>query len=202
MERNPTALHVPSHALCHIPVKSAQRNRAHGHSTRVAQLVEEPRTLESDVGGSDKQRPSGGPLHREEIVARDTELSTGCVRQGRPPPHGNHHRLCCQAANVAVVTGTLDRVWGHKAASGVEVVHLFAPKRRDVAVVGALDVVLHVAHEVHPAVLHCIDGRQLPPELARVVHHGAELARIVHELLRNAPDVDASATEAPARSVR
>ena len=180
-------------------VVAAQRDRSHEDRGGAADPGEHARALEGDVGGADDAGLAGVPLQAEEVVRGDAVLprAGAVLGERRPAAHRENDVPRPDAGGLAVFIGEVHPVRVGRVEDGAGVVV-------EDALLAELDVVAEVERfDVHNDVVSqrppvAPRGGRLPAVRGRKVPDGlAAEGGGVHELLRDAADVDAGAAEAP-----
>mmetsp|Transcript_4749 Transcript_4749/g.11415 ORF Transcript_4749/g.11415 Transcript_4749/m.11415 type:complete len:263 (-) Transcript_4749:53-841(-) len=193
------ALHVVADVLSNLLVEATQEDGPRHHVGLVAESGQKAGALERDVARADDERLPGALLQGEDVVAGDAQLLVAGDTQITGPPAGREDDVIARdGALLAALVGALDRVLVEEDAELVLVLDLLVSQLGPVPEVDAADVVLDRGHEGVPVVRASLAGAELgPAERPRVARRLAEEGAVVHELLGDAADVDAGATEAP-----
>mmetsp|Transcript_17232 Transcript_17232/g.42877 ORF Transcript_17232/g.42877 Transcript_17232/m.42877 type:complete len:582 (+) Transcript_17232:211-1956(+) len=191
--------HVVLHLSGHLLVEAAQRDGAH-HDGRVeAHPVDEAGTLECDVRCAHDERLAGRRLEAEDVVGGDAVLlGSRDVGVAGPAARRDDEGVRGDARLLALLVDRDHRLLVDESSEGVVVLDRVGHEVGSVAEVERLDVHHHVAHHRLPVVLRL---GHLPPVRGRVLDALAEQSRLVHQLLGDAPDVDAGAAQAPGRAL-
>merc|ERR1719221_1223223 len=195
-EVDPVLLHELPDLARHLLVKPPEEDAPHHHSRVDADTLEEAGALQGDVAGAHKQRLARVVGQREDVVRGDAELRPGNLRVPGPAPGGEDELGRGHGALLPLLVDGLERVPVYKGGVLVEVVHLLLPQRHPVAPVEAPDVVLDLGDHGGPVVAHLLPVH-LPAEALGVLDALPEERGLVHQLLGDAPDIDAGPAQAP-----
>mmetsp|Transcript_32293 Transcript_32293/g.63099 ORF Transcript_32293/g.63099 Transcript_32293/m.63099 type:complete len:430 (+) Transcript_32293:174-1463(+) len=194
-------LHILGDVLSALLIKPTQGDTAHHDSRVIPQPREEARTLQSHIRRADHERLARGLLHREKVIRCDAALTLVGQPEVLGAPAGGDDDLVGRAGGLlALLVRQLDRVGVDKARQAVQVLDALLAQRCAVPEVEGADVVLDVVHHGLPVVRLGPLARELPPEALGVLGVLPDQGGLVHQLLGDAPHVDARAPEAPSGS--
>mmetsp|Transcript_16990 Transcript_16990/g.41939 ORF Transcript_16990/g.41939 Transcript_16990/m.41939 type:complete len:422 (-) Transcript_16990:210-1475(-) len=189
------AFHEAHDLIRDLGVKATQRHRADGDGCVVPQRGEEACGLERDVRSAHAQRLARGRREGEDVVRGDATFpSAGDVQVAGAATHGDDELVSGDGLHLAALLGGGDGVRIHEGSVRVHVLHVFVAQGGAVPEVERPNVVLNGGHHLVPVVTLGLD---VPAELLGVGEGLAQDARLVHQLLRDAPHVDAGAAQSP-----
>ena len=157
-------------------------------------MVEEASALEGDEGGTDKEGLAGRLGVHEEIIGGDGVLVTGAAELVGSATDGDDHSAGGEGVLLAKDIRGLNGVLVDNTSEHVVVGNVLGEKGRAGGVVQASNVVLDVVDEGLPVM---VDVGDVPTEGLGVFHEFTDDSSLVHELLGDATDVDASTSETP-----
>mmetsp|Transcript_3273 Transcript_3273/g.6879 ORF Transcript_3273/g.6879 Transcript_3273/m.6879 type:complete len:504 (+) Transcript_3273:389-1900(+) len=196
-ELHAVVLHVSADLVGDLPVEAPEEDGPDGDSGVKAKAGEEAGALEGDVGGPDAQGLAGGLLQAEQVVGRDGEVAPLAIDGGGPPSRGDDEPAARDRRHLPLLVSDLERVCVDKLAQSVLVSDILLAEVDAVVEVEAANVVLDALAHLDPVVAGLL-LRNCEPERSRVLREdSADEGGVVHELLRDAANVDARAAEAP-----
>lgn len=199
-ELSSMVLHVGADAVGHVLVEATEQDRSYHDSGVVAESGQEAGALESDIGGTDDEGLARCGFLRKDIITCNTEfLVPWDAWVLRAAADGNDNLISGDSLDQTLTIVELNGVCIFKCSIRVEVLDLELDQVRLVAPVEGLDVLLHAADHSLPLMVAMLRGDGDAREFL-VSSLFREDACIVHELLGDAADVDAGATEAPSRA--
>ena len=191
-EGGAVALHVPHNLLRDFGVKAAKRNRSDSNRGIVTEGSQKSGSLEGDVRRTNAQGLPRGAGEGEDVIRGDAALlGARGIEVGGAAADGDDELIGSERGLSAVFLCRGDGVGIDEGAISVHVRHVVIAQRSAVAKVEAPDVILDGSHHLAPVVALVF---HLPAILLGVREGLAEDASLVHQLLRDASDVDARAS--------
>ena len=209
-EGHPMIGHVGSNLVRAFAIEPTEENRPDGNGGIIPQSSEEASAFERDVRCTDAEGLAGGMIEGENVIGGNGQVGTRTIEGRGAAPDGDEGACGRDGGDVALLIGDLEGVAIEECAEFVEVRDAVLAQVDAVFEVEGSDVVLDVGPHGVPRVIQRLLAIAIAAAIANSnskrrgigLHGFTNECGMVHELLGDAADIDAGATEAPGRPGR